>query len=525
MKNRSKKSRTAIETLEGRVLLSFGNNSATDVLPTVDLGQVTLPFAKNGTLRIFEASDNSGGDTSRYEIQTFLMTMPANGPATAKFVFKASQAKDAISGYIVKVYKDDAANSPGVFNKLDDTLVNGLPTFVNANQTVTSNPVPVQAGARYFIQMVADVPPGQQKTSSGDTGASTVNFDLSLLSGTPAVGSVNGAGLLTVNGTTGNDVIDVSVSGGNVVVKVGNNSQTFTAADVKRLLVNAGNGNDKVNLHTVNVPSSINGGNGNDSLIGGANNDSFDGGNGADLIDGGVGGTGDDVHYFTRTENLVVTLDDVANDGGASDSNADNVKSNIEVVQGGSGNDRFVGSAANNALAGNGGNDTLLAGDGNDVLLGGLGDDLLDGGFGADVLDGDLGSDTATYASRNAGVNVSLDTSGTGGEKTGNDGNASDGLAGQRDNVRDDVENVIGGKKSDVITGSAFGNHLIGGKGNDRLIGLGGADLLEGGLGNDTCEGGDGKDVLHGNAGNDSLVGGAMKDKLFGDAGTNVLLQ
>ncbi len=55
-----------------------------------------------------------------------------------------------------------------------------------------------------------------------------------------------------------------------------------------------------------------------------------------------------------------------------------------------------------------GGNDSLLGGAGNDFLSGQTGRDTLDGGSGDDVIDGGDEVDTATYASAEAGVRVSL---------------------------------------------------------------------------------------------------------------------
>jgi Ca2+-binding RTX toxin-like protein len=523
-----------VEGLEERRMLSFGDpNTQTVNLPTVDLGQVAIPFSKAGDLKVVEGSDANGGDTSKYEVTTFLLKMPGTTPTSMKFQFTAKSAQGGIDGYIVKVFLDDQAQSPGVFNKLHDTQVGGLPTRVPNGQTLTSNPVSLLGGRRYFIQMFADV--GQQATTPrlDDSPTTTVGFDVKMLAGGPVVGTLDANGLLTIVGTKKGDVIDLSVSGANLLAKVNGATQTFEAAAVKKVSISAGKGNDSVNLHGVTAPATIGGSTGNDSLVGGAGNDSFDGGNGADVINGGVGGT-DDVRYFTRTENLVVTIDDVANDGGASDAQADNVRTNVEVVHGGSGNDRLAGSAANNALAGNGGNDTLVGGKGDDVMLGGAGDDVLDGGLGADVFDGDVGSDTADYANRTEGLNVTLDTSGNGGETKGNDGGGLDGAAGQRDNVRDDVENVIGGTKGDKITGSAVANRLAGGKGNDSLIGLGGNDTLLGSVGNDALLGGDGNDFLRGGNGDDLLRGGndddtlrgeGGTDQLFGDGGTNDVLQ
>src|SRR5688572_3248282 len=133
-------------------------------------------------------------------------------------------------------------------------------------------------------------------------------------------------------------------------------------------------------------------------------------------------------------------------------------KVDLIVVNGFAGNDllRLFSDVAKNAvLNGGDGDDDLIAGEGDDKLLGGNGndflngqhgDDLLDGGFGADDMFGGHGVDTATYASRIAGVVVTLD------------GVANDGQVGEGDNVRPDVENLIGGHASDSLTGSAAAN-------------------------------------------------------------------
>ena len=67
------------------------------------------------------------------------------------------------------------------------------------------------------------------------------------------------------------------------------------------------------------------------------------------------------------------------------------------------------------------------------------------------------------------------------------DGDASDGPPGARDNVRMDVENIVAGDGDD---------HLTGGPVWGRLVGNGGDDTLEGGDGGDALEGGPGDDLL-----------------------------
>jgi Ca2+-binding RTX toxin-like protein len=300
---------------------------------------------------------------------------------------------------------------------------------------------------------------------------------------------------------------------------------------------------------------------GNDTLTGGAGADALYGGEGNDVLNGGLqgdlmsGGTGiDQVTYGDREAGVRVTLDDVANDGTPATATAgaegDNVRSDVERVTGGRGNDFLSAAPTVTAtgtitpgrvtLEGGGGNDTLvgsnggespssvlMGGDGNDSLVGGSkndsmnggggndtlrgndGNDSLDGGAGADLLSGGGGSDLVTYATRTAGVVVSIDG-------VANDGQPAAGTTpAENDNVLTDVERLAGGAGNDRLTGSDAANTIGGGAGNDTIFGLGGNDAIEGSAGNDVIWGGAGSDSLYGGPGADQLYGEAGEDSLF----------
>ncbi|HEY1119795.1 MAG TPA: hypothetical protein VGE43_18925, partial [Acidimicrobiales bacterium] len=188
-------------------------------------------------------------------------------------------------------------------------------------------------------------------------------------------------------------------------------------------------------------------------LLGGGGDDVLDGGLGADQLSGGAGV--DTVTYAGRAGSVQADLDGVADDGEAGES--DNVGTDVENLVGGSGADRLTGSAGTNSLSG------------------GAGNDVLDGGLGADELSGGAGIDTVTYASRTTPLVVRINDA------------AGDGAKGEGDNVRTDVENLIGGRKRDKLLGSTAPNSLKGGKGADVLKGKGGKDRAVGGAGRDTC--------------------------------------
>jgi Ca2+-binding RTX toxin-like protein len=180
-----------------------------------------------------------------------------------------------------------------------------------------------------------------------------------------------------------------------------------------------------------------------------------------------------------------------------------------DVVSGGDGND-YISAGA--------GADTLSGGDDNDTLYPGIGPDVVDGGNGndnvypidappdgKDVVSGGAGTDSISYYPRTSPLSLSLD------------GVANDGLSGENDNIKPDIENVTGGQGADTITGSDANNQLEGYLGPDTIYGGGGNDYLYGGYGDPSA------DILHGGDGNDNLYGYDGNDKLYGEGGADSL--
>jgi Ca2+-binding RTX toxin-like protein len=265
-----------------------------------------------------------------------------------------------------------------------------------------------------------------------------------------------------------------------------------------------------------------------DTLSGEAGVDGLDGGDGADDQDGGT--EKDTALYKSRTASqpVDVSLDGVANDGGALDGSADNVHADVEDVAAGSGDDTLTGSSIRNSLKGgagadelngdsdkdnlngdaggdtlNGGgaDDTLLGGDGADQLFGDSDRDTLDGGTGPDTVDGGTGRDVATYTSRTAAQPVTVTVDGV-----ADDGGALDS---NDDNLLDSVENVKGGAGDDSITGNGSDNVLTGNAGEDQLHGEAGNDELrangDGSADNITCGAGS-SDVVFRDLGVDTFA-------------------
>lgn len=310
--------------------------------------------------------------------------------------------------------------------------------------------------------------------------------------------------LLSVNGTAGDDVIDiewVSDAGGSFVRVTVNGVATTTApAGVlpARVIVNAAGGNDSVVTRATGgafdpIPVEFYGGDGDDRLEadfgtlafahGGAGDDTLLGGAGNDSL---VGGIGDDELS-----------------GGAGRDTLDGDDATDFVSGGGNGDDELYGGADDDTLVGGGGDDLLRGQDGDDKLVG---DPTAESAWGHDVLDGDRGVDTVDYTDRKADLSLTLDNA------------ADDGAAGEGDNLLG-VEVILSGEGNDQLSGDDYANTLVGGLGGDRISGGGGEDRLDGSLGNDDLFGDRGNDTLLGGIGRDALYGGRGDDLLDGGAG------
>jgi hypothetical protein len=149
----------------------------------------------------------------------------------------------------------------------------------------------------------------------------------------------------------------------------------------------------------------------------------------------------------------------------------------VEVHMG-AGNDRQWTTGSKVEAFGDAGDDSLQGGPGFDKLDGGAGNDLLAPSSFGDIVTGGTGFDTARESA--AGVVVTLDDV------------ANDGVPGQGQNVKSDVEKVEAGAGDDELEGNALANTLSGGDGGDTLTGNGGADTLLGDAGADTINARDG---------------------------------
>ncbi len=331
----------------------------------------------------------------------------------------------------------------------------------------------------------------------------------------PGPGSVDGV----VDGTPGDDLIDLGYTGDPEGDRVDNNDAILPGHEPNDDVVLAGEGNDTVEAGIGNDiiwgndgndildgeegNDTIKGEGGDDTLIGGDGNDVLIGGDGKESVDGGSGNDFIDTRLDTN-----FPLPDLGYPGLYP---SDPVPTDaMDTVDGGSGNDTiFTGDDADYIDAGTGhdevdggfDNDTILGDDGNDLIIGGEGSDIVDGGEGNDTIYGGLGPGFPDE------INITDD---------GSDGNPL-GPDAVPDNGRDDLS---GGAGNDLIFGEDDDDEIYGDAGNDTIDAGIDDDMVDGGTGDDEIIGGQGVDTLLGGDDRDTFLGGfSAGDTVDGGSG------
>jgi Ca2+-binding RTX toxin-like protein len=353
---------------------------------------------------------------------------------------------------------------------------------------------------------------------------------------------------LRVLGTEGNDAIALRLAAGDpavVQVDLGDNGSadfSFPRAAIERIRIRARGGDDRVRIDDTNgvftdlIPTTIDGGRGNDTITGGGGPETLNGGAGNDTIDGNGGndvsnlGPGDDSFVWDPGDGSDTIEGDDGTDtmvfNGAAASETVDLSANGDRL-------RFFRNPGNvtmdthgvekvdfNAL---GGADTVTVNDltGTGVsqvdldLAGVLGGSTGDGQTDRVVVAGTNGNDALTAAGDSSGLTVStpqtqvaiqhqepadqLFVLGLGGD----DNISATGLASGA--VSEFLEGGIG---NDTIAGGPGAETLLGGDGNDTIDGNGGSDSAGLGAGSDTFvwDPGDGSDTIEGDDGRDTLV-------------------
>ena len=273
---------------------------------------------------------------------------------------------------------------------------------------------------------------------------------------------------LVVLGTLGPDVITVNRVGATLVAHTFSRDFTFESAGVQSLVVVGRDGNDNI-VNATELPSTIPGGGGDDTIWGGT---------GIDVLTGDEG----------------------------SDS-----------LRGGDGYDELFGGDGRDTLHGGDGVDTLIGNSRTDVLL--FGEEIglslpVPREAGVELRGSELfvnGSDSAELiivetVREKVFVNI-------GGVVQ----------AFRSADVQQLSINGFGGD-DDIVNATALPTTIHGGDGKDTIWGGIGADSIRGQGGEDRLHGGDGNDLLFGDTANDTLHGGDGADTLWGGTGADEML-
>ena len=370
---------------------------------------------------------------------------------------------------------------------------------------------------------------------------------------------------VTINGTTGDDLIDGGVGNDRLSGNSGNDT------------IDGSNGDDE-----------IFGNAGHDILYGDAGNDFLDGGDGNDALHGGdghdtlLGGLGDDAYHYTvgtdtirdtggsdtivfdaaytasqitvgyseehlndlfiyLNGQLSIRIEDYALAGGVIETlsfatDPDIVLSTLTAIQNGtSGDDVLTGHddpilLDDRLYAGNGA-DVLNGGVGNDLLVGGLGNDIYHIGDGVDTVWDEGGTDKIVFGAGLVSTDATFEADGhdltilIDGQIKAivRDQFTASGAVETfefADSVTISASTISitqwGSDANETIYGFAYGafqNNLVyAGAGSDFVYGGNGNDTLLGEDGNDRLFGDDGDDILHGGEGDDVLSGGDGDD-------------
>ena len=340
----------------------------------------------------------------------------------------------------------------------------------------------------------------------------------------------------TINGTSGNDTLNNTISGSVILAMEGDDSITNSGNKVS---IDAGAGNDSVtNYSTTNSLST----GANVTISGGADDDFIENHGSNALVNGDSGN--DTVNNLSNGVNATLNggagNDSIRNSSNAFISGGDGADSVINTnlgenstINGDAGNDYILNGASNVSIDGGAGNDTLHSAENLQgiTMSGGAGNDYLSNSASSKVYGGDgndsiansslganstlSGDDGADYL-QNAAKNVLIE-GGAGSDSIYNTG-ANSTINGDADN--DSIRNygasvqIYGGAGNDTIINASLASNdtISGGVGNDYIRALSNTKVsLSGGTGDDSI-------IVSGVSQNITVNGGAGNDTLLGDS-------
>jgi Ca2+-binding RTX toxin-like protein len=360
-----------------------GSAQCVTVKTTIGSGTSGKVAAYSPSFNPADPSQNFVGDVvPNFSGNTQTFSFVAAAGATFVVVVFENSANAGVAAYTIQVTTDPVAV---VCSRIGSTLSvevpNGASTTIGRSGSDLNITGPGIADPTCGGATVSNI---DSIAVTGDGGAQTITVDLS-------DGPLGPGATAEPSGTS---EIEVTVD-------LGAGTDSFT--------LKGGAGDDTFRFGTAGIK--VNGDGDNDMTLAGFDSVTVNGGGGDDVYatpavpDGATtfnGGSGiDTASYGLRTAGVQVLLDNIANDGGSGGAEGDDIRSSVEKVTAGKGNDlvdalaqsaagTFKGLAGNDTLKGRVGKDTLIGGDGSDVLEGGDGNDTVN------TRDGISGNDTAT---------------------------------------------------------------------------------------------------------------------------------
>jgi Ca2+-binding RTX toxin-like protein len=352
---------------------------------------------------------------------------------------------------------------------------------------------------------------GNDTLYGGNGGGNTLNGDAgndTLVGGTGGDTLVGGSGADSLNGGAGEDLASYVTSASGVTVLMGSPAwNTGDAAGDTYLNIE--------NLAGSGFADTLGGDANANVLFGLAGADSLYGGGGDDLLEGGADGdalngeAGFD--YASYTSALVGVAASLLNPNLNTGDAVGDTYVSVEGLLGSGFNDTLTGDAQINVIQGGLGDDTIYGGAGNDLLVGGDGADVINGGAGSDNLLGGAGADVFLYLSADESIStpqiapdvlsdfvsgvdkIDVSALAPSGYTLGMlDGymtlqvTASNGaVLTVRSTSNIQASDLILSNPGSIYNGTAGSDTLTGGAGADTLIGGASADSLTGGRGND----------------------------------------
>ncbi|AXI48894.1 type I secretion protein [Sulfitobacter sp. SK012] len=487
------------------ITLVSAESSEGDVIINAD-GTLTFTPAENSngdaTISYTIEDDNGGSDTA----QVIVTVAPINDDPVA---VDDADLTDFETPVTIPVLGNDTDVDGDTLSVAETSSDDGL-VAINGDGTITFTPADGFSGDAAISYTVSD--------GNGGTDTAVV---------TVTVGEDPRDGF--VDGTDDGELIDIAYTGdpqgdmvdaGDALLPGAGPDDDFIRAGGGDDTVFAGEGDDVVlgQLGDDELFGEV----GDDTIIGGSGNDTVVGGEGDDFINSGSGAVLPDRGYpglFPPDPDPENDRDSV--DGGDGDDTII-TGDDRDTITGGDGDDVINAGIDDDIVQGDDGDDLIIGGEGNDDILGGEGDDTIYAGNAPGVLDILNIEDDGTNPF--FGPDLRPDN----GRDTVEGGAGDDVIFGADDDdllfggAGDDL--LDGEIDNDTLRGGIGDDTLIGGQGDDSLIGGQGDDSQDGGIGDDTLRGNRGDDTLNGGDGDDRLLGGSGNDSFMGGDGDDTML-